>query len=57
MIELVYSKEPKATVASFYGMNVGLPVGKDPHAFWIVIGVSLALGGGVFAAFRYKKWL
>jgi magnesium transporter len=45
------------TVASFYGMNVALPVGKDPHAFWILIGVSLALGGGVFAAFRYKKWL
>jgi magnesium transporter len=45
------------TVASFYGMNVGLPGGKDPHAFWIAIGVSLALGAGVFAAFRYKKWL
>jgi magnesium transporter len=45
------------TVASFYGMNVALPVGKDPYAFWILIGVSLALGGGVFAAFRYKKWL
>jgi magnesium transporter len=45
------------TVASFYGMNVGLPGGKDPYAFWILIGVSLALGGGVFAAFRYKKWL
>jgi len=45
------------TVASFYGMNVALPGGKDPHAFWLLIAVSLALGGAILAAFRYKKWL
>ena len=45
------------TVASFYGMNVALPAEKDPRAFWMVIGVSLALAAGVFAVFRYKKWL
>jgi magnesium transporter len=45
------------TVASFYGMNVALPAAKGQHAFWILIGASLALSAGVFAAFRYKKWL
>jgi magnesium transporter len=45
------------TVASFYGMNVALPAAKGPHAFWILIAASLALAVGVFAAFRYKKWL
>jgi magnesium transporter len=45
------------TVASFYGMNVGLPVAKNPHAFWIIVGISLALAAGIFWAFRHKKWL
>lgn len=45
------------TVASFYGMNVALPAAKSPHAFWVVIAISLALAVGVFGVFRLKKWL
>lgn len=45
------------TVASFYGMNVALPVAKHPHAFWLLLVISLALAASVFLVFRYKKWL
>jgi magnesium transporter len=42
-------------VSSMLGMNVPLPFGDSPYAFWITIGVSLTLAAtAVFAFLRMK---
>lgn len=43
-------------VASLYGMNVGLPFQDHPNAFWITLGISLALAFGAAYIFRRKDW-
>jgi magnesium transporter len=53
---------PATLIASLWGMNVGLPGGGDPASastleFWIIIGASVALIGGLLAFFRRKRWL
>jgi magnesium transporter len=44
-------------VASFYGMNVRLPVQDHHQAFAILLGVSLILSMGVTFWFLRKRWL
>jgi magnesium transporter len=44
-------------VASFYGMNVRVPMQDSPHAFFFVIGLSLALSGAVVYYFVKRRWL
>lgn len=44
-------------VASFYGMNVGLPMQNSPIAFFITIGISLAISICAVIIFWNKKWL
>lgn len=44
-------------IASFYGMNVPLPMQKEPWAFAFVTGLSLVASGGLVAVFRRRKWL
>ncbi len=44
-------------VASLYGMNVRLPVQEHPHAFAILVAVSLALAAGVTIWFLRRRWL
>jgi len=44
-------------IASLYGMNVELPLGDNPYAFWYVLGTTLVLGLGVFTLFVKKDWL
>jgi magnesium transporter len=46
-----------ALVASFYGMNVKLPLAEHPQAFSIVLAFSLLLSAAVAWLFRRKKWL
>jgi magnesium transporter len=53
---------PLTLVASIFGMNVGLPGGGDPsggaHAgFWVIVGVMVAVLGGMAAYFRKRGFL
>jgi magnesium transporter len=43
-------------VASFYGMNVGLPLQGSPTAFWLILAVSLALSVAVATVFWRRDW-
>jgi magnesium transporter len=53
---------PATLIASIWGMNVGLPGGGEPAsdshtAFWIIIGASIVVVGGMLGYFRRKRWL
>ncbi len=41
-------------IASFFGMNTGLPLQNNKYAFWIVVGIS-AVFSGIAAFIMYKK--
>lgn len=43
-------------VASFYGMNVGISLSTNPHAFWIIVGIAALLTLGVTWLLRRIKW-
>ena len=43
-------------VASFFGMNVGLPFANISHAFGIVMGISLLISLGVAYVFYKRDW-
>lgn len=44
-------------ISSFYGMNVGLPLGKNPLAFLYVAVFSIAICLVLAVVFYFKKWL
>jgi magnesium transporter len=44
-------------IASFYGMNVSLPLERSPYGFAIVLSVSLAISLIVVFAFWRRDWL
>jgi magnesium transporter len=44
-------------IASLYGMNVPLPLGDNPYAFWVVLISILATVSGVVLLFKHHKWL
>jgi magnesium transporter len=44
-------------IASFYGMNVGLPLEDHPLAFWFVAGLSAAVCLALLGWFKMKRWL
>jgi magnesium transporter len=44
-------------VASFYGMNVALPLAEHPLAFALTVLASFAIAGGLAVAFRGRRWL
>jgi magnesium transporter len=48
---------PLTLLASIWGMNVGVPGEGDTTAFWIVIGVMVAMLGGMLGYFRKRGWL
>ena len=48
---------PLTLIASIFGMNVHVPGEGDIAPFWVVIGVMLAVGGGMLAFFRKRRWL
>jgi magnesium transporter len=48
---------PLTLIASVFGMNVPIPGQTAPHAFWIIMGVMLAVVIGVAAFFRRRGWL
>lgn len=44
-------------VASFYGMNVHLPLSSSPFAFWIVMGITGVISIISLAVFFAKRWM
>lgn len=44
-------------LVNMYGMNVPLPFTNSPHAFWIIMLVSVVITGGVLYIFKRKEWL
>jgi magnesium transporter len=44
-------------IGTFYGMNVGLPIGDHPFAFFVMVGLSIVTAAVVGFIFRKKNWL
>ena len=44
-------------VTGFFGMNVVLPLSKEPYAFLAILGLCVALCLGAIVYFRRKRWL
>jgi len=44
-------------VASFYGMNIDLPLQQTHEAFLVVVLFAVLATGGVLAFFKYKNWV
>lgn len=43
-------------VVSAFSMNVGIPLSKNPFAFWIIMGLGLLAMFGFLAFLRIKRW-
>ena len=48
---------PLTLLASVFGMNVGVPGGGSTGSFWVLVGFMVALGVGLLALFRWRRWL
>ncbi|HET9213925.1 MAG TPA: magnesium transporter CorA family protein [Gaiellaceae bacterium] len=48
---------PLTLIASVFGMNVRVPGEGAMGPFWIVVGLMAALGVGLLALFRWRRWL
>jgi magnesium transporter len=48
---------PLTLISGIYGMNVPLPWGEHPNAFYLIIGVMVAVIAAMLAFFRWRKWI
>jgi magnesium transporter len=48
---------PLTLLASVFGMNVGVPGEGSTGPFWVLVGFMVALGVGLLALFRWRRWL
>jgi magnesium transporter len=48
---------PLTLLASVFGMNVGVPGEASTGPFWVIVGFMVALGIGLLALFRWRRWL
>src|SRR5918992_1422565 len=48
---------PLTFVTGLFGMNVVFPGFAGREAFWILLGIILALGGTLLSVFRWRRWL
>jgi magnesium transporter len=48
---------PLTLIASIFGMNVHVPGEQQTVPFWAIIVVMVALGAGMIAFFRRRRWL
>lgn len=44
-------------ISGLYGMNVWLPLEDNPWAFWILVGIAVAVSGSMLAIFRFRRWI
>jgi magnesium transporter len=48
---------PLTLISGIFGMNVAFP-GEGTHpAFWVIVGLMVAVIVGMVSFFRYKRWL
>ena len=47
---------PLTLITGFFGMNVHFPGYGGHEAFWVLIGVMLAMGAALLATFRWRNW-
>ena len=48
---------PLALISGIYGMNVGLPLGRSPFAFFIIVVLMSIIIIGMLVYFKYKDWI
>jgi magnesium transporter len=48
---------PLTLIASVFGMNVQVPGEGSIEAFWVILGVMVAMLGGMLGYFRHQGWL
>lgn len=48
---------PLTVLSGIFGMNVPIPFSEDPHAFWVVIAILVAVAGLCIWWMRARKWL
>jgi len=48
---------PLTFIASLWGMNTGVPGEQSIAAFWIIVGVMVAVLTSMIAYFRHRRWL
>jgi magnesium transporter len=48
---------PLSVITGMYGMNVALPMGKNPIAFYVILGGMVIIMGGMMMYFKRKKWM
>jgi magnesium transporter len=48
---------PLTLIASIFGMNTGVPWHGNIAGFWIIVGVMVAMLGGMIGFFRHRGWL
>jgi magnesium transporter len=44
-------------LASLYGMNLDLPLAKDPNAFWVIFGIGALLSLVSVAMLWWQEWI
>jgi magnesium transporter len=48
---------PLSLVSGIYGMNVLLPIAREPYAFFAILGLMVVIAGGMLLYFKHRKWL
>jgi len=48
---------PLTLISSIYGMNIVLPIAKNPFAFIIIFSIMVLMGLGMFFYFKSKHWI
>jgi magnesium transporter len=48
---------PLTLMASVFGMNVRVPGEGEATAFWVIVGILVAVGLALLALFRWRRWL
>ena len=48
---------PLTLLSGIYGMNVSLPLARDPLAFALIVGLMILMAGGMVFYFRRRRWL
>jgi magnesium transporter len=48
---------PLSLISGIYGMNVLLPMAQSPFAVLAILGLMVAIAGGMLLYFKHRKWL
>jgi magnesium transporter len=48
---------PLTLLSGIYGMNIALPLARDPLAFIFIVGLMILMAGGMVFYFKHRGWL